>query len=176
VKFEFFVAHRYLRARRKQAVVSFVSLISVVGVTAGVAALIIALSLSTGFQEEFRERILAVTSHINLLGVGGSTVADYEEVIDRVRDLDGVVSVSPTIYAQSLLSSGGRQEPALLRGVDPDRREVVQELLDNLKFGDLQGFGDSGKQRPIILGSDLATALGVTVGDVVRAYVLKGEL
>lgn len=176
MNFEFYVALRYLRARRKQAVVSFVTVISVIGVTAGVAALIIALSLSTGFQKEFQERILAVTSHVNLLGVGGTAISDYEAVIGRIEGVEGVVSVSPTTYGQSLLESGLRQEPAILKGIDPGRREVFNELLKNLAEGDLEEFGELPPPNSIILGRDLASSLGVSVGDFVRAYVLRGEL
>ena len=176
MKFELYVAARYLRARRKQAVVSFVTLISVVGVAAGVAALIIALSLSTGFQEEFQERILAVTSHVNLLGTGGSAISDYEKVIRTVEEVEGVISISPTTYVQSLLESGARQKPAILKGIDPARREGVKKLLSKLHEGNLEGFGEVHPQAPIVLGRDLATALGVSVGDFVRAYVLRGEL
>jgi len=176
VNFEFYVALRYLRARRKQAVVSFVTVISIIGVAAGVAALIIALSLSTGFLEEFQERILAVTSHVNILGTGGAVISDYEKIIEMIEGENEVVSVSPTTYGQSLLESRLRQEPAILKGIDPSRREVVKELLDNLTEGDLNGFGEVGTPSPIVLGHDLAAALGVSVGDFIRSYVLRGEL
>jgi lipoprotein-releasing system permease protein len=176
VKFEVFVALRYLRARRKQAVVSLVTLISVVGVAAGVAALIIALSLSTGMQEEFKERILGVTSHVNLLGLGGAPISGYEEMIKRVGDLPEVVSVSPTTYTQSLLMSAARQEPAILKGIDPARKEVVADLLESLVEGQLKDFDLLEGVPPVILGRDLANSLAVSVGDSLRAFTLLGEL
>jgi lipoprotein-releasing system permease protein len=151
-------------------------LISIIGVTAGVAALIIALSLSTGFQKEFQERILAVTSHVNLVGAGGSAISDFEKVIERTLALEEAVSVSPTTYGQSLLQIGPRQKPAILKGIDPNRRQVFQELFKSLSEGELEGFGEKGPSPSILLGHDLASALGVSVGDLIRVYVLQGEL
>lgn len=178
MRFESFVALRYLLARRKQAVVSFVTLISTLGVTAGVAALIVALSLNSGFQEEFQERILRATSHINLVRIGNLAIADYEHLADRLARLEGVTGVTPTVYGQALLTVGdlNRQQPAILRGVDPARGAIVKELLSNIVEGDLDNFSRLQPVPSIVLGRDLAAGLGVIVGEKVRAVGLQGEL
>lgn len=176
MKFELFVAFRYLRARRKQAVISLVTLISVLGVTAGVAALNVALALNAGFQTEFQNRILGATSHVNLLGWGAAGISDYELLADRLSQVPGVVSVSPTIYGQALLQSDLRQAPAILKGVDPDRSRVLSELWSNVREGSLEGFGRSDPLPAIVLGKELAESLGVLVGETIRALGASGEL
>ncbi len=173
--FELFVAFRYLLARRKQTVLSVVTLIAVLGVTAGVMALIIALALNSGFQNEFQKRILGATSHINLLRTSNLAILDYDQLADRLGRVQGVVSVSPTVYAQAQLTSDlNRQKPAILRGLDPERGEIARDLLSKVVEGDANQF----KTDPaaIIVGKDLAQELGLLVGDNLRAFGLQGEL
>ena len=181
MRFEWFVASRYLLARRKQTVISVVTLIAVLGVLAGVAALIIALSLNTGFQLEFQRRILGATSHVNLLGLGNQPISDFRQLGDRLLQVEGVRAVSPVVYAPAQLTSDlNRSQPAFLRGIDPDRSEVARELLERIVEGSIQDFGIEarGQENPspeIVLGKDLANALGVLVGDYVKAYGMQGE-
>lgn len=175
--FELFVAVRYLLARRKQVVISIVSLISIVGVAAGVMALIVSLALNSGFQREFQERILSATTHVTLLQSQNRSVADYESLADRLGRVDGVLSVAPTIYSQALLQSDlGRSQGIYLRGIDPNRPQFMGGLLDQLVEGDAASFGQQTPVPEIIVGEDLAQALGLLVGDQVRALGLKGEL
>ncbi len=178
MRFEFFVAWRYLLARRKQAVISFVSLISILGVTAGVAALIVALSLNSGFQEEFQSRILRATSHVILSRLGNLAIRDYEPLADRLADLEGVRGTTPTVYAQALLMVGdlNRQQPAILRGVDPRRGAIVEDLFARIVEGGLDEFSRLRPVPSIVLGKDLAERLGVLVDENVRAVGLQGEL
>ncbi len=178
MQFELFVAWRYLLARRKQAVVSFVSLISTLGVTAGVAALIVALSLNSGFQEEFQRRILRATSHVNLIRLGNLAILDYEQLADRLSEVEGVAGITPTVYAQALLMVGdlNRQQPAILRGVDPQRGAIVEDLFASIVEGELGEFARLEPFPSIVLGKDLAQQLGVLVGENVRAVGLQGEL
>ncbi|MFQ5738603.1 MAG: FtsX-like permease family protein [Acidobacteriota bacterium] len=174
---ESFVAFRYLLAKRKQAVISVVTLISIVGVGAGVMALIIALSLNSGFQREFQTRILAATSHINLLRIGNLAIQDYPRLADRLGQLEGVTAVSPTTYGQALLRSDlNRQQPVVLRGVDPARQAILNDLLSQVIEGDAALLGRTRPVPSIVLGKDLAEALGVLVGDHVRAIGFQGEL
>ncbi len=173
MKLELFVALRYLKARRKQAVVSVISLISVIGVAAGVMALVIALALNTGFQEEFQRRILGATSHVNLLRMGGGPLEDYQDVLKRVSGIPGVLEVTPTVYGQCLLLASGRQEPAVIKGVDS---ESAPDLIPHLIEGSLQEFGSSEDVPSVILGKDLADTLAVSAGEYVRALGLSGEL
>lgn len=176
MKFELFVALRYLRARRKQALLSVVSFISVLGVVAGVAALIVALALNNGFHQEFQRRILGATSHVNLLGMIAAAVTDYERLADRLAQLPEVTAVSPTVYGQALLQGDLRQQPAMVKGIDLGRSEVVAEILAHIHEGSLEHFERDEALPAIILGKDLADTLGVLVDEKVRVLGLGGEL
>ena len=175
MRFELFVALRYLRARRKQAVISVISIISVVGVGAGVMALTIALALNNGLQREFQARILGATSHLNLLPARERAISGYQGIADALSGMPGIKSVVPTVYGQTVLLSGSRQDGAILKGIggDPSR---PSNLSVSIIEGTTAGFHDEGKPFPIILGKDLAGSLGALVGEPVRAYGLKGEL
>ncbi len=176
MKLELFVALRYLRARRKQAVISVITLISVLGVTAGVMALNIAVALNTGIQQEFQTRILGATSHVNLLRAGSGAINDYQPLANRLSSIPEVTAVSPTIYGQALLQSDLRQQHAFLKGIDSSRGKVISDLLAQLKEGSLKDFGTRQSLPSMILGKDLAESLGVLVGETVRVFGLEGEL
>ncbi len=176
MKFELFVALRYLRARRGQAVVSIVTLISVVGVAAGVMALNIALGLNAGFQKEFQVRILDATSHVNLFHMGGVPIPDYPGLVDRLRVVPGVTSVSATVYGQALLQSELRVHPAILKGIDTRGLHGLSQLRSKVIEGDLEAFQDLATIAPLILGKDLAESLGVLVGERIRGITTQGEL
>jgi len=173
VKLELFIALRYLKARRKQAVVSVITLISVLGVAAGVMALIVALALNTGIQEEFQRRILGATSHVNLIRAVGGPMSDYHGVLNRVSGLPELQQITPAIYSQCLLQTDGRQQPAVLKGIAPD---AVSYLVPALSEGSLQGFGVDSDYPSIVLGKELASSLVVSAGEVVRALGVSGEL
>lgn len=175
--FELFVALRYLLGRRRRSVLPFVTLISIAGVTAGVAALIVALSLNTGFQKEFQDRILGATSHITLVRLGGVPIPLSEDLLESLEELPEVTSVAPTIYGQAqLVSDLNRERGVLLRGVDPKRKAILQDLLTKVVEGDATGFGGNESTPSMIIGKDLASDLGVLVGDYVRALGMQGEL
>ncbi len=176
MKLELFVALRYLKARRKQAVVSVVTAISILGVMAGVAALIIALSLNAGFQSEYESKILSVTSHVNVMGPGGRAVDDYDGLAARLSGVSGVTDVNPVVYGQALLQSNGREEPAVLKGIVPEL-EVLKSAVPGLLEGSLENFTDSGDRfPPLILGKELADALVVSEGEIIRAIGLEGAI
>lgn len=171
MRFELFVALRYLKARRKQAVMSAVTLISVLGVAAGVAALIIALALNTGFQEEFQHRILGATSHVNVVGPGG--VREFRAVLDRCSGHPEVTSALPVIYGQALLQSTHQDQPAVIKGIDP---ALASRIVPTIVEGGIGEFAEAGQPPPIILGKELAHALVASAGETIRALGLKGEL
>ncbi len=100
MRFELFVAKRYLTAKRKQAFISVITLISILGITIGVMALVIAIALITGFQEDVQDKILGATSHIMVSDLSGEGLKDYPGLMDRIRGLKGVVSVTPVVYSQ----------------------------------------------------------------------------
>jgi lipoprotein-releasing system permease protein len=174
-RFELFVALRYLKARRKQAVLSIVTLISVAGVAAGVAALIISLSLNAGFQKEFLARILEATSHINLIPIRGGAISGYRAVAERTVQIEGVRSVEPVVYAQALVQSDLRQQAAVLKGIPPID-PASRPYLPPIREGNLEDFAVDSAVPAIILGKELAQALGVLVGEQVRAIGFGGEL
>lgn len=176
MKFELFVALRYLKAKRKQAVVSVITVISILGVTAGVAALLIALALNTGFQQEFQRRILGATSHVNVLGPLGGTLENYYQVLGQLEGDSDLIAITPAVYGQGLLQAGGRQQPVVLKGLDPERPDTVEHVMSNIVEGDPADFKVSGEVAPILLGKDLADTLVVSPGEFVRVLGLQGEL
>lgn len=173
MRFELFVALRYLKARRKQAVVSVITLISVLGVAAGVAALVIALALNSGFQAEFQERILGATFHVNILDAERGAIRDFRGIEQRLLAIPGVVSAAGTVFGQGLLAAPGRQEPVVIKGVEPARlSEVVPRIIE----GSLKGVEHREEVPPLLVGKDLAFALALAAGDYVRLMGLEGEL
>jgi lipoprotein-releasing system permease protein len=174
--FELFIALRYLTAKRKQTFVSLISLISILGVIVGVAALIIALALMTGFQQDIREKILGANAHLTVFGGwAGRPVEDPEAVIRTLREVPGVVSATPVILEKGLvvsdLNPGGTG--AVLKGIRVSDAADVSELARGVVAGDLRALGTASEpgRRGIALGKDLARTLGVEPGDRVRVIL-----
>ena len=175
-KFELFVALRYLRAGRKQAVISVVTLISMVGVTAGVMTLNIALALNAGFRGEFQDRILGATSHVNVLKAGSGPISEYQSLADQISEMPEVLALIPTIYGQAILVSDVREQPVMLKGIDLGRAEQSSDLFPTIIEGSLDSFDQVSSIPTVVVGTDLAQSLGVAVGEDVRAMGLQGEL
>src|SRR5271169_4178523 len=116
MRFELFVAARYLRAKRRQAVIGVITIISIIGVAAGVASLIIALAINNGFRQDLQDRLLGSTSHINLLRVEADGIKDWRPLMDRLAKQPHVVAAAPAIYEQVLISRGPRARGAVLKG------------------------------------------------------------
>jgi lipoprotein-releasing system permease protein len=175
--FELQVALRYLTARRKQAFISVISSISVLGVVVGVMALMVALGLMTGLQREIRSRILGATAHISVFRSRSDGFDDYREVVERVRKAPRVQGAAPALYGKGLLTSGTASAVATLKGILPAQERTVTELGDQIDEGSLDALAVAGEgMPPILLGRDLATALGVSVGDVVTVTSPEGRL
>jgi lipoprotein-releasing system permease protein len=165
--FELHVALRYLLARRKQALISLISLISTIGVTVGVMALVIALALMTGLQGELRDRILGSTAHVYVWK--GDGIRDYRAEVERLRGFAHVLGAAPAILGKALLSAGGQQAFINLKGIDPDLEKTVTDIGRSMKGGSLRAIeGDSDGRPGIVLGRDVAKTLGVRVGDRVQ--------
>ena len=165
--FEWFVAWRYLRARRKQTVISVVTLISILGVAAGVAAMIVALSISSGFRENLQDKLLKGTAHLNVKPVFSSEgIGNPEDLTTRIREVPGIRSASAALYGPVLMSTGSRQDGVMLKGIAVDDPLVRGQFFQVLK-GDLGRLAGSEEDRTddhLAVGVDLAQRLGLLVG------------
>ncbi len=168
---------RYLKAKRRQAVISIITAISVIGVTAGVAALVVALAINNGFREELEKRLLGATANINLLRAANDGIRHYDELAERLARLPHVVAAAPALYEEVLVSSRSRAQGVVLKGVDPEREVRVGDLLRRLKEGSLGGLSQTFPNTdPILIGKELAKSLGVFVGDTVLVTSPQGYL
>lgn len=178
MRFELFVCLRYLKAKRKHGFVSLISLISVGGVTVGVAALIVVLAVMTGFTSEFRDKILGINSHVVVQEAGG-LLYHQQAVIGEVREIAGIRGVTPYIYTQVMLSGGSGGTGAVLRGIDPATAGEVLDLDKHLRAGSLADLATGPGERRvpgIILGKELAAQLGVGLDDRIKLISASGPL
>jgi lipoprotein-releasing system permease protein len=199
MRFELFVASRYLRAKRRQAVIGVITAISIAGVAAGVASLVIALAINNGFRQDLQDRLLGSTSHINLLRIQSDGIKDWHPLMDRLAKEPHVVAAAPAIYEQVLISRGPRARGAVLKGMIPAYERKVSDLLKTVIIGSADSLDEpttdksvrptqespdaleAVQQRlaampPIILGKDMADDLGAAVGSVVLVTSPQGEL
>ena len=135
MRFEFFVATRYLRAKRRQAVIGIITGISIAGVAAGVASLIVALSINNGFRQDLQDRLLGSTSHVNLLRIESDGIKDWRPLMDRLSKQPHVVATAPAVYEQVLISRGARARGAVLKGMIPVYERKVSDLLRSVNIG-----------------------------------------
>jgi lipoprotein-releasing system permease protein len=159
MKFEFFVASRYLRAKRKQAVIGVITVISIAGVTAGVASLVIALAVNNGFRQDLQERLLGSTSHINLMRTMNDGIQDWRPLMERLKKQPHVVAAAPIIYEQVLISIGGRARGAVLKGIIPQDERKVSDLLNSVKQGSADELAETARPPS---GVDKTTAKGLS--------------
>src|SRR6266480_2370345 len=135
MRFELFIASRYLRAKRRQAVIGVITGISIAGVAAGVASLVIALAINNGFRQDLQDRLLGSSSHVNLLRVESDGIKDWQPLMERLSKQPHVVATAPAIYEQVLISRGPRARGAVLKGLIPAYERRVSDLLDTVKKG-----------------------------------------
>ena len=135
MRFELFVATRYLRAKRRQAFIGVITAISVLGVAAGVASLIVALAINNGFRQDLQQRLLGSTSHVSLLRVQSDGIKDWRGLLKRLQHEPHVVAAAPAIYEQVLISRGPRARGAVLKGMIPSYERRVSDLLSTVKVG-----------------------------------------
>ncbi len=174
--FEWFVAMRYLRSPHKPAVLRLITVLSVVGVAAGVATLVIALAVNTGFREALRDRLLGVTAHINLTRKGSEGIADYAALTEKLRKVEGVRAVSPAIYQTVLISGGGHARGIVLKGIDPAHERESSETLTRLTAGKADFAPDGDGIEAILLGKLLAQELRANVDDYITLTSPQGRL
>jgi lipoprotein-releasing system permease protein len=174
MSYEYFVAKRYLTAKRKQAFISVITFISILGITIGVMALVIAIALITGFQSDVQDKILGSTSHILIRDYSEGGLEDYEQLISRVRSVDGVINASPVVLDYGLLTGVLKSQGAMLRGVDFAREMESSPWLQDLSMGSLPD--PEAKRDGILLGRDLSFSIGASIGDKVTLLTSSSRL
>ena len=175
MSFERFVSFRYLRAKRKQKFISLISVISVLGVAVGVMALIVVLSVYTGFTEGLRDQIIGINAHVLVQSFGGE-IDDPDRLKQEVESVDGVVAATPFIFGQALISSGRQSSGVVLRGIDPKTAGRVITLDKKIISGSLEELESDQGLPTILLGKDLAGQLRVNTGWKVRLISPNGPL
>ena len=176
MRFELFVALRYLLARRKQAFISVISLISTVGVGVGVMAVIVALALMTGLQGELRDRILGSTAHVYVWKTGG--IEEYHDEVRKLLTVPRVVGAAPAIMGKALISSPGGKNFITIKGIDPALEPNVTDIKKAMQRGTVESLQvpAAGELPGILIGKQLAEALAVKVGDTVTLLTDQGTL
>jgi lipoprotein-releasing system permease protein len=176
MRFEWFVAKRYLRSPNRPAVLRLVTAFSILGVTAGVATLVIALAMNTGFRETLQDRLLGVTAHISLTRPGSGGIHDYESLAAKVAKVPGVRTVTPAVYQTVLLTFGGQSRGVVAKGIDPAREEAADEALRKLSAGQLDFKQDADGIDALLIGKQLADEWRVAPGDYVTLTSPQGRL
>jgi lipoprotein-releasing system permease protein len=199
MNFELFIASRYLRAKRRQAVIGVITTISIIGVAAGVASLVIALAINNGFRQDLQDRLLGSSSHVNLLRVESDGIKKWRPLMEKLEKQPHVIAAAPAIYEQVLISRGPRARGAVLKGLVPRDEMRVSDLLKTIRVGSVDALNDRADKNaqptqtdqpdsisavqdrvaalpPIILGKDMADNLGASVGSVVLVTSPQGEL
>src|ERR671913_1086374 len=174
--FELHIAWRYLLAKRKQAFISLISLISMLGVAVGVTALVIALALMTGLQGELRDRILGSSAHVYVWKQGG--IADYHAEVAKLRKVPGVTGAAPAILGKALLRRGREDAFITFKGIDPALEESVTDLGRSVEQGALKALVQTadGAAPGILIGADLSRQIGPALGDDVTLTTPEGTL
>ena len=184
MRFELFLAARYLKAKRRQAVVGVVTTISIAGVAAGVAALVIALVITNGMKRDLQDRLLGNSAHVQLMRVAADGIKDWQPLFDRLRRLPHVTGASPGLYEPVVVARGARSGGAMLEGILPADEKSVSDLLSTATTGSEQALEPRAEAAsalnaalpPIVLGKDLAESVGASVGDSVMIVSPQGEM
>src|SRR2546425_10264644 len=176
MRFEWFVAQRYLRSPHRPAVLRLVTLFSVIGVAAGVATLVIALSMNTGFRETLQERLLGVTAHVSLTRPGSGGIKNYEEMAAKLSAIPGTRSVTPAVYQTVLLSFAGQARGVVTKGIDPERERKSDEALQRIIAGRLDFSQDSDGIDALVMRKQIAEEWKVSPGDYLSLTSPPGRL
>jgi lipoprotein-releasing system permease protein len=173
VSYEFFIAKRYLKSRRKTKFVSAITIISIGGVLIGVAALNFVLSMMNGFEKEVRSRIVGTTAHVSVFASYAEGIENYQELLPRIEGTEHVVDVAPFIYYKAAIASKEGSDGIVVRGIDPQKEKLVTDIQRNLKAGSLDIDAEEEETPGILLGATLADRLAVKLGDKVVLFSLK---
>ncbi|WP_319584990.1 lipoprotein-releasing ABC transporter permease subunit [uncultured Pseudodesulfovibrio sp.] len=174
MRFETFVALRYLFALRKQSFISVISLFAICGVAIGVGALIVVIGVMNGFSTDLRDKILGVNAHILVTSMRGG-ISDYQGLADEAKKVPGVTGVTPFVYSEVMLSTRTGVKGVVLRGIDPNTSSSVLSLSKDMISGSVSRLSDDGDFPGIIIGSELAKRLGLTEGSLVNLLSPSGR-
>jgi lipoprotein-releasing system permease protein len=163
MRFEFFIATRYLRAKRRQAFIGIITGISILGVAAGVASLIIALAINNGFRQDMQERLIGSTSHISLLRIADDGINDWPPLVARLSKQPHVVAAAPAIFEQVLISRGPRARGAVLKGMIPADERKIGDLLNTIKEGSADALDETQATENDHVGTAASAAQGAPV-------------
>jgi lipoprotein-releasing system permease protein len=159
MRFELFIASRYLRAKRRQAFIGIITGISIIGVAAGVASLVVALAINNGFRQDLQQRLLGSTSHISLQRIADDGIRDWPDLMERLSKQPHVVAAAPAIFEQVLISRGPRARGAILKGMIPKYERQVGDLLNSVKEGSAAPLeADADRPRSPSARADEASA------------------
>jgi lipoprotein-releasing system permease protein len=179
MSFEYFIGGRYLKAKQKEAFISFITVLSIAGVTVGVMALIVVIAVMAGFESDLKNRILGIESHVVIMR-HGSPFSDYQKILGRVVNTNGVEAATPFIYTQIMLRSSSGVSGAVLRGIDPESADRVIKVLDRSALLNIEKRyreeDTSGAVPGVILGKELAKNLGLGMGDAVYLISSRGMI
>ncbi|MGA8812482.1 MAG: ABC transporter permease, partial [Candidatus Sulfotelmatobacter sp.] len=164
--FELFIATRYLRAKRRQAFIGIITGISILGVAAGVASLIVALAINNGFRQDLQERLIGSTSHISLLRVADDGIKDWLPLLERLSKQPHVVAAAPAIFEQVLISRGPRARGAVLKGMIPADERKIGDLLKTIKEGSADALDETQIPENNHVGTAAKPALSGVEGAV----------
>ncbi|MEK6677889.1 MAG: lipoprotein-releasing ABC transporter permease subunit [Nitrospirota bacterium] len=173
LSYELFIGLRYLKAKRKQTFISLITMISMAGVAVGVWALIVVLSVMTGFEEDLRNKILGTNSHIVIIDRGEGAIKDYKNIISKIEKVEHVISATPFIYNQVMLTTESGVSGVVLRGIDPSEEGKVTDIKKNIKDGSLEALNE---KQGIIIGKELAKRLLAFVGNKITVVSPLGVI
>ena len=171
--YELFIGLRYTRSKRRNHFISFISLISMLGMGLGVMALIVVLSVMNGFMKDVRERMLGASPHLEVVADGGR-MDGWQTILDKVAQNPQVLAAAPYVAGQGMLSFGQSVQGVMVRGIDPARETAITELANKVKVGELSSLHST--EFGIVLGSDLARALGVRMGEKIMLIAPQGSI
>jgi len=173
--YQFFIAFRYFRSKKKRGGISINTFISIAGVALGVMTLLTVLSVMSGFHEDLQGKILGANAHIIIQNYEGR-IKDYQSLREKINRIDGVADSSPVVYGQVMLRFGNRAAGAVIRGIDPEIERDTTDILNKMKAGSVKGLSDNGAIPGIIIGREMLRNLGLIVGDELEMISPIGEM
>lgn len=175
LSYSLFIALRYLKSKKKHKGISFNAIISISGVAVGVMALLVVLSVMSGFHEDLQKKILGANAHAVVLNYRGA-IDDYQEVLSKLKDEPHVTSVSPFVMGQVMVSSGKRAHGVFMRGIQLQSEAKTTDILGHIKEGSIEDLAKRGDLPWIVIGKELASMIGAMVGDTINVISPVGEV